>query len=118
MNENFKIDLLSKKRQAKRKIWDLKRNLSNGSITQNEYDLHKSLLEDYIKILTLRHTRIFVEEDLINLSNHRSRTFTTTQHTTLVNKIDVIDYEIADLINSLKSKISNAQNSYPSIRIL
>lgn len=117
MNGNFKNDLLSKKKQTKRKIWNLKRNLSNGRITQTEHDLYKSLLEDYIQILTLQHTRIFVEEDLIKLSNHRSRTFTTTQHDTLVNKLDEIDYEVAELRNSLNNKLSNAQSLYPNIMI-
>ncbi|NUL39734.1 hypothetical protein [Kosakonia sacchari] len=117
MNVNFKNDLLSKKKQTKRKIWNLKRNLSNGRITQTEHDLYKSLLEDRYEILTLRHTRIFVEEDLIKLSNNRSRTFTTTQHNTLVNKLDEIDYKVAGLENSLNKKLSIAQNSYPSIII-
>ncbi|UNK22929.1 hypothetical protein [Yersinia intermedia] len=117
MNGSIKNNLSSKKVQTKRKIWNLNRDLSKGRITQAEYDLYKSLFEDYIQILTLQHTRIFVEKDLIELSNHRSGTFTTTQHDTLVNKLDEIDYEVAELKNSLNKNLSIAQNSYPNIRI-
>jgi len=117
MNGSIKKNLSSKRVQAKRKIWNLNRDLSNGRITQAEYDLYKILLEDYIKILTLQHTRIFVEKHLIELSNRRSRTFTTTQHDTLVNKLDEIDYKAAELKNSLNKNSSIAQSSHPNIRI-
>lgn len=117
MNGSVKNNLSSKKVQTKRKIWNLNCDLSKGRITQAEYDLYKSLFEDYIKILTLQHTRVFVEKDLIELSNHQSGTFTTTQHDTLVNKLDGIDYEIAELKNSFNKNLSIAQNSYPNIRI-
>ncbi|WP_421416389.1 hypothetical protein ACOMDM_09855 [Serratia plymuthica] len=117
MKGSIKNNLSSRKVQTKRKIWNLNRDLSNGMITQAEYDLYKSLFEGYIQILTLQHTRIFVEKDLIELSNHRSRTFTTTQHDALVNKLDEIDYEVAELKNSLNKNLSIAQNSYPNIRI-
>ncbi|WP_339277117.1 hypothetical protein [Enterobacter asburiae] len=117
MNGSVKKNLSSKKMQTKRKIGNLNRNLSKGRITQAEYDLYKSLLDDYIQILTLQYTRIFVEEDLIALSNHRSGTFTTTQHDALANKLDKIDYEVAELKNTLNKNLMIAQKSYPSIRI-
>lgn len=117
MNGSVKKNLLSKKTQTKRKIGNLNRDLSKGRITQAEYDLYKSLLEDYIQILTLQYTRIFVEEDLIALSNHRSGTFTTTQHDTLVNKLDKIDCEVAELKNTLNRNLTIAQNSHPNIRV-
>ncbi|MBA0207775.1 hypothetical protein [Pectobacterium brasiliense] len=117
MNGSVKNNLSSKKVQTKRKIWNLNRDLSNGRITQAEYDIYKTLFEDYIQILTLQHTRIFVEKDLIELSNHRSGTFTTTQHDTLVNKLDEIDYKVAELKNSLNENLSILQNSYPNVRI-
>lgn len=117
MNGSVKKNLSSKKMKTKRKIGNLNRNLSKGRITQAEYDLYKSLLDDYIQILTLQYTRIFVEEDLIALSNHRSGTFTTTQHDALANKLDKIDYEVAELKNTLNKNLMIAQNSYPSIRI-
>lgn len=117
MNGSIKKNLSSKKTQTKRKIGNLNRDLTKGRITQVEYDLYKSLLEDYIQILTLQYTRIFVAEDLIALSNHRSRTFTTTQHETLVNKLDKIDYEVAALKNTLNKNLTIAQNSYPNIRV-
>ncbi|MBH2880315.1 hypothetical protein I5L28_21205 [Serratia marcescens] len=116
MNASVKKNLSSKKTQTKRKIGNLNRDLSKGRITQAEYDLYKSLLEDYIQILTLQYTRIFVEKDLIALSNHRSGTFTTTQHDTLVNKLDKIDYEVTELKNTLNKNLTIAQNSYPNIR--
>ncbi|EIX9247795.1 TPA: hypothetical protein RRD87_004992 [Klebsiella pneumoniae] len=117
MNGSVKKNLSSKKMQTKRKIGNLNRNLSKGRITQAEYDLYKSLLDDYIQILTLQYTRIFVEEDLIALSNHRSGTFTTAQHDALANKLDKIDYEVAELKNTLNKNLMIAQNSYPSIRV-
>lgn len=117
MNGSVKKNLSSKKMQTKRKIGNLNRNLSKGMLTQAECDLYKSLLDDYIQILTWQYTRIFVEEDLIALSNHRSGTFTTTQHDTLVNKLDKIDYEVAELKNTLNKNLTIAQNSYPSIRV-
>lgn len=117
MNETFKSNISSKKTQAKRKICNLNRDLSNGRITQAEYDLYKNLLEDYVQILTLQHTRIFVEKDLKELINHRRATFTTTQHDSLLNKLDVIDFEVAELKNSLNKKLSIARSSHPNIRI-
>jgi len=117
MNGSVKKNLSSEKVKAKRKIWNLNCDLSNGRITQAEYDLYKNLIEDYIQILTLQHTRVFVEKDLMELSNNRSGTFTITQHDTLVNKLDGIDYEVAELKNSLNKNLSIAQNLYPNIRI-
>lgn len=116
MNASVKKNLSSKKTQTKRKIGDLNRDLSKGRIMQAKYDLYKSLLEDYIQILTWQYTRILVEEDLIALSNHRRGTFTTTQHDTLVNKLDKIDYEVAKLKNTLNKNLTIAQNSYPNLR--
>ncbi|QED70332.1 hypothetical protein FTV92_08795 [Escherichia coli] len=93
MNGSVKNNLSSKKNKLKEKILNLNRELSNGKITQADYCLYKKLFEDYIQVLTFQHTRIFVEKDLIELSNHRSGVFITTQHDTLVNKLDKIDYE-------------------------
>ncbi len=45
------------------------------------------------------------EKDLIELSNHRSGVFITTQHDKLVNRLDKIDYEIDRLKNCLNKKI-------------
>lgn len=84
---------------------NLNRELSNGKITQADYCLYKKLFEDYIQVLTFQHTRIFVEKDLIELSNHRSGVFITTQHDKLVNRLDKIDYEIDRLKNCLNKKI-------------
>ncbi|WP_276641252.1 hypothetical protein [Siccibacter turicensis] len=117
MNGSVKKKLSSKKVQTKRKISNLNYDLSKGKIKQAEYDLYKSLFEVYLQILTLQYTRIFVEEDLTVLSNQRSGTFTTTQHDTLVNKLDKIDYKVAELKNTLNKNLAIAQNSYPNIRV-
>lgn len=115
MNASEKRNLSSNIVQAKRKIRNLDINLSNETITQTDYDLYKSLLEDKIEIFKWQITRALIEMGLTKLVNHRSRTFITTQHDALVNKLNKIDYDIADLRNSYNKNLSFAKKSYPNI---